>query len=107
MKRSQIIAVAILIAVGGLIAAAWLGILPDVPVEYVYIGAAVLVIGLGVGQAMKKSDLIYLVIVLVVAGAALVMAYTGNLPFGVATTPEHAYVGGGAFGVGIGTGRVL
>lgn len=106
MKRSQIIAIAILIAVGALLAGAWLGIL-DVPVEYVYIGAAVLVVGLGVGQALKKSDMVYLVIVLAVAGAALVLAYTGNLPFGVTTTPEHAYVGGAAFGTGIGTGRVL
>lgn len=106
MKRSQIIAIAILIAVGALLAGAWLGIL-DVPVEYVYIGAAVLVVGLGVGQALKKSDMVYLVIVLAVAGAALVLAYTGNMPFGVTTTPEHAYVGGAAFGTGIGTGRVL
>ena len=106
MKRSQIIAVAILIAVGGLLAAAYFGLI-DWPVEYVYVGAAVLVVGLGVGQALKKSDLVYLVAVLVFAGAVLVLAYTGNLPFDLATTPEHAYVGGGAFGTGIGTGRVL
>jgi hypothetical protein len=106
MKWSQWLAVGILVAVGCLLAAAYLGMV-DVPVEYVYLGAAVLVIGLGVGQALKKSDLTHLVIVLVVAGAVMVLAYSGNLPFGLTSTPEHAYVGGAAFGTGIGTGRVL
>jgi hypothetical protein len=106
MKRSQIIAVGILIAVGGLLAAAYFQLVPW-PLDYVYVGAAVLLVGLGVGQALKKSDLVYLVAVLALAGAALVLTYTGNLPFDLVTTPEHAYVGGTAFSVGIGTGRVL
>jgi len=106
MKRSQIVAVGILITAGGILAVAYLGML-DWPVEYVYIGIAVLVVGLGVGQALKKSDLVYLVGVLVVAGAVLVLTYTGNLPFDFVTVPEHAYVGGVGFLTGIGTGRVL
>ena len=106
MKRSQIIAIAILFGAGGILAAAYLGLLAW-PVEYVYIGLAVLVVGLGVGQALKKSDLVYLVAVLVFAGAVLVLTYTGNLPFDLVTTSEHAYIGGAAFSTGIGTGRVL
>lgn len=106
MKRSQIVAIAILIAAGGILAAAYLGML-EWPEEYVYVGLAVLIIGLGVGQALKKSDMVYLVAVLVFAGVVLVLTYTGNLPFDLATTPEHAYIGGAAFSTGIGTGRVL
>ncbi len=106
MKRSQIIAIAILVSAGGLLAGAYLGML-DVPVEYVYIGLAVLVVGLGVGQALKKSDVVYLVGVLVFAGVVLVLAYTNNLPFGIVSTAEYAIVGGLALATGIGTGRVI
>lgn len=106
MKRSQIIAVVILVAAGGILAAAFLGLIA-IPVELVYVGLAVLIVGLGVGQALKKSDLVYLVGVLVFAGIVLVLVYTNNVPFGVETTPELAYVGGAALATGIGTGRVL
>lgn len=106
MKRSQVVAIGILTVAGGILAAAYLGLL-EWPEEYVYIGLVVLIVGLGVGQALKKSDMVYLVGVLVLAGAVLVLTFTGNLPFDFATTPEHAYVGGAAFGTGIGTGRVL
>ena len=106
MKRSQIIAIVILVLAGAVLAAAYLGML-DVPVEYVYIGLAVLVVGLAVGQALKKSDLVYLVIVLVFAGAVMVMVYTNNVPFGIVTVPEYAFIGGAALATGIGTGRVL
>ena len=106
MKRSQIVAAAILLAAGAILAAAYLEIL-DVPIEYVYIGLAVLIIGLGVGQALKKSDLVYLVAVLVFSGVVLVLVYTNNVPFGIQTIPEYAYIGGAALATGIGTGRVL
>jgi hypothetical protein len=105
MKLGQIIAIGILIAFGVAAAMAYTGLLA-IDMIIIYAAGALLVVGLGAGQMLKKSDVVPLVGVLVLVGIAGVLAYSGGLPF-LQTTSEQTYAGGIAFVTGLFTGRTL